>query len=46
MNDKLTLVVMAYKESKTLDECVESLVNQKKKCNIIVTTSTPNDLII
>lgn len=40
-----TFAICAYKESKYLEECILSLVNQSKKSNIILATSTPNDFI-
>lgn len=40
-----TFVVCAYKESQYLEDCVRSLINQKLKTNIIITTSTPNEHI-
>lgn len=40
-----TFVVCAYKESQYLENCVKSLINQKLKTNIIMTTSTPNEYI-
>lgn len=40
-----TFVICAYKESKYLEECINSLLNQKVKSNIIMCTSTPNDYI-
>lgn len=40
-----TFVVVAYKESPYLEECIKSLVNQTVKANILVSTSTPNDYI-
>lgn len=40
-----TFVVCAYKESKYLSECIESLKNQAVKSNIIMATSTPNKYI-
>lgn len=40
-----TFVVCAYKESPYLEECIRSLLNQTVKSNIIISTSTPNDLI-
>ena len=45
MNNVLTLGICAYKESPYLEDCVKSLVNQKIKCNIFISTSTPNKLI-
>ncbi|MCI8640680.1 MAG: glycosyltransferase family 2 protein [Clostridia bacterium] len=40
-----TFVVCAYKESPYLKECIKSLLNQKVKSNIIISTSTPNEYI-
>lgn len=40
-----TFTICAYKESKYLEECVNSLVNQSVKSNIIICTSTPNEYI-
>lgn len=40
-----TFAICAYKESKYLEECVLSVVNQKVKSNILIATSTPNDYI-
>ena len=40
-----TFIVTAYKESKYLEECIKSLVNQTIKSNIIMSTSTPNEYI-
>lgn len=40
-----TFVVCAYKESRYLEECIQSLKNQTVKSNIIIVTSTPNDYI-
>lgn len=40
-----TFVVCAYKESRYLEDCINSLINQEKKSKIIVATSTPNDFI-
>lgn len=40
-----TFAICAYKESKYLEECIKSLLNQTVKSNIIMTTSTPNDYI-
>ena len=44
-NDLHTFAVCAYKESPYLTECVESLVNQTVKSNIILSTSTDNAYI-
>ena len=40
-----TFVVCAYKQSQYLEKCVQSLKRQTVKSRIIMTTSTPNDLI-
>ena len=40
-----TFVVCAYKTSEYLEECIESLINQTVKSNIIISTSTPNSHI-
>src|SRR5574344_1672123 len=40
-----TFVVLAYKESEYLEECIKSVINQKYKSNIVIATSTPNDFI-
>ncbi len=42
---KHTFVVCAYKESRYLESCVRSLVNQTVKSDIIMTTSTENEHI-
>lgn len=44
-NNLHTFVICAYKESEFLEECIKSLKNQTVKSNIIMVTSTPNDLI-
>ncbi|MCH4020922.1 MAG: glycosyltransferase family 2 protein [Erysipelotrichaceae bacterium] len=41
----LTFLVCAYGQCPYLDEAVSALVNQTEKANIIISTSTPNDLI-
>lgn len=43
--NKHTFVVLAYKESEYLEECIKSVVNQSLKTNVIVATSTPNKYI-
>ena len=40
-----TFVICAYKESKFLEECIKSILNQTVKSNIIITTATPNNYI-
>lgn len=40
-----TFVVLAYKESEYLEECIKSVLNQKYKSDVIIATSTPNKFI-
>ena len=40
-----TFVVLAYKESRYLENCINSLLNQSVKTSIVIATSTPNDFI-
>lgn len=40
-----TFVVLAYKESIYLEECIKSVLNQKNKSKVVIATSTPNDYI-
>lgn len=40
-----TFVVCTYKESPYLEECIQSVLNQKISSKVIVATSTPNDYI-
>lgn len=40
-----TFVICAYKKSPYLEQCVESLIRQSIKANIIIVTSTPNSHI-
>lgn len=40
-----TFAICAYKESRYLEECIQSLLNQTKKSKIIMCTSTPNNHI-
>lgn len=40
-----TFVVLAYKESDKLEECIKSVLNQSLKTNVVIATSTPNDYI-
>lgn len=42
---KHTFAVCAYKESPYLKDCIESLVNQEEKSDIIMCTSTPCEYI-
>lgn len=43
--NKHTFVVCAYKESKHLESCILSLLNQTVKSRIIISTATPNEHI-
>src|SRR5574344_493324 len=45
MKIRHTCVVLAYKESEYLEDCIKSVINQKYKSNIVIATSTPNDFI-
>lgn len=40
-----TFVVLAYKESDKLEECIKSVLNQSIKTNVVIATSTPNKYI-
>jgi glycosyltransferase involved in cell wall biosynthesis len=40
-----TYVVLAFKESPYLEECVKSTLNQKYKSKVVIATSTPNAYI-
>lgn len=40
-----TFVVLAYKESEFLEECLKSVTNQSVKTNVLIATTTPNDYI-
>lgn len=40
-----TYVVLAYKESKDLENCIKSVINQKYKSKVVIATSTPNSYI-
>lgn len=40
-----TFVVCAYKESPYLESCIQSLLNQQVKSNIVISTGTPNAYI-
>ena len=41
-----TFVVLAYKESNKLENCIKSVLNQSVKTNVVIATSTPNDFIM
>ena len=40
-----TFAICAYKESPYLEECIESLINQTVKSNILIATATPSQYI-
>lgn len=40
-----TFVILAYKKSEFLEECIKSTLNQKYKSKVIIATSTDNDYI-
>lgn len=40
-----TFVVLAYKESRFLEDCIKSVLNQSVNTDVIIATSTPNDFI-
>lgn len=45
MKSKHTFVVLAYKESEYLEECIKSVLNQNIKTDVVIATSTPNKYI-
>lgn len=45
MNKLHTFAICAYKESPYLEKCIESLLNQNVKSQVILCTSTPNKYI-
>ena len=44
-NNIHTFIVLAYKESEYLEECIKSVMNQKYKSNVIIATTTNNNYI-
>lgn len=40
-----TFVVLAYKESKYLEDCIKSVLNQSIKSNVVIATTTDNKFI-
>ena len=38
-------VVLAYKESQYLEQCVKSVLRQDYKSDVVIATSTPNNFI-
>lgn len=45
VNKEHTFVVLAYKESKYLENCIQSLMNQTVSSNVIIATATDNEYI-
>lgn len=45
MSHTHTFVILAYKESPFLEECIKSVLNQNLKTNVIIATTTPNSFI-
>lgn len=45
MNNLHTFVVLAYKESAHLEDCIKSVLNQKHKSNVVIATTTDNKFI-
>lgn len=44
--ERHTFVICAYKESEYLEQCIQSLLKQTVRSQIIMATSTPNDSIL
>lgn len=42
MNNLHTFVVLAYKESKHLEDCIKSVLNQEYKSKVVIATTTDN----
>jgi len=40
-----TFVVLAYKESEYLEECINSVLNQSYKSEVVIATTTDNEYI-
>lgn len=45
MKTNHSFVILAYKESKYIEECINSVLGQTVKSNVVIATSTPNDYI-
>lgn len=45
MRVRHTFVVLAYKESKYLEQCIQSLKRQAYASDVVIATSTPNEFI-
>lgn len=43
--DEHTFAITAYKKSSYLEECIKSVLEQKVKSRVIITTATPNEYI-
>ena len=44
-NNIHTFVILAYKESPFLENCVKSILNQSKSSSVLIATTTPNSYI-
>lgn len=42
---KHCFVVLAYKESEHLENCIQSVLHQKENSDVVIATSTPNEFI-
>lgn len=40
-----TFVVLAYKKSEYIENCIQSVLDQEHKSNVVIATSTPNEYI-
>ena len=45
MKSSHCFVVLAYKESQYLENCIQSVLNQTHESHVVIATSTPNDFI-
>ena len=45
INTNHTFAICAYKESPYLEECIQSLMNQTVKSDILIATATPSKYI-
>ena len=45
MDSLHTFVVLAYKESRYLEECIKSVLNQSYKSKVVIATTTDNKFI-
>ena len=43
--DNHTFAICAYKESRYLEECINSVLNQEEKSKVIICTATPNEYV-